>query len=382
MKTNIAICLFFLVVNVFAGEACQAAESPPEITAKSAIVIEAMTGKVLYAKEADERRYPASTTKMMTLITALEYGKMDDIVTVSENAANTEGSSLWLSQGETLTMRDMLYGIMLVSGNDATVSVAEHISGSVDKFAKLMTEKAHLIGAANTNFTNSSGLPDPNHYSTAHDLARIAAYGYKNDEFRSIVSTKNIVIPWQGKEHDRDLYNENRLLWLYDGANGVKTGYTDAAGRCLVSGAQRRGIQLVAVVLDSERMWDDSMALLDYGFKQVNPMTVFRKGDVLKTVPVSNGEAKFVQLMTSADVIVPVTEEEKNQIHTVIDVEPKVGAPLDSGQKLGVARVYYKDKEIASVDLVTVESVEHKSFFTKVWSSIWNIFTFVLHNFA
>ncbi|CUH94073.1 putative secreted protein [Propionispora sp. 2/2-37] len=382
MKTNIAICLFVIVVNVFSGNICKAAEAPPEITAKSAIVIEAMTGKVLYAKDAEERRYPASTTKIMTLITALEYGKMDDIVTASENAANTEGSSLWLSKGETLTMRDMLYGIMLVSGNDATVSVAEHISGSVDEFAKLMTEKAHLIGAVSTNFTNSSGLPDPNHYSTAHDLARIAAYGYKNDEFRKIVSTKNIIIPWPGKEHDRDLYNENRLLWLYDGANGVKTGYTDAAGRCLVSGAQRHGIQLVAVVLDSERMWDDSMVLLDYGFKQVRLMTVFRKGDILKTVAVSNGEAKSVQLMTSADINIPVTEEEKNQIHTVIDVESKVEAPLDSGQKLGVVRIYYKDKEIAAADLVAVEAVAHKSFFTKVWSSLWNIFTFVLHNFA
>lgn len=171
----------------------------PDISAKSAIVIEATTGKVLYSKNADERRYPASTTKMMTLIVALEQGNLNDLVTASANAANTEGSSLWLQPGERLKMLDMLYGMMLVSGNDATVAIAEHIAGSVDSFARRMTDKAHSIGAQNTNFTNSSGLPDPNHYSTAADLARIAAYGYHNPLFTKIVSTQHTNIPWGEK---------------------------------------------------------------------------------------------------------------------------------------------------------------------------------------
>ena len=174
------ICRFVILclsINLISPAFAQAAPGLPDLTAKTAIVIEASTGKVLYEKQADERRYPASTTKIMTLITALEHGNIEDIVTTSATAASTEGSSLWLAPGEKLKMLDMLYGIMLISGNDATVAVAEHISGSVGNFAKLMTEKAHAIGAVNSNFVNTSGLPDPNHYSTARDLARITAYG-------------------------------------------------------------------------------------------------------------------------------------------------------------------------------------------------------------
>ena len=209
-----------IVVSVVITNVAVAAPIPPNITAKSAIVIDAATGKVLYSKNAEEQRYPASTTKIMSLIVALEHGNLDELVTASKNAANTEGSTLWLTQGEALKMMDLLYGIMLISGNDATVAVAEHISGSVENFAKLMTEKAHAIGAKDTNFTNSSGLPDPKHFTTAHDLARITAYGYKNPLFTEIISTKHKVIPWAGKDSDRDLYNENRMLWLSEGAMG------------------------------------------------------------------------------------------------------------------------------------------------------------------
>lgn len=379
IKTSIYVCLIFTMLF---SPIALAADKPPEITAKSAIIIEAMTGKVLYAKNAEERRYPASTTKIMTLIVALEHGKTDDIITTSANAASTEGSSLWLSQGEQLTMLDMLYGIMLISGNDATVAVAEHISGSVENFAKLMTEKAHAIGAISTNFTNTNGLPDPNHYSTAHDLARIAAYGYKNPLFDEIVSTKNKVVPWAGKDHGRDLYNENRMLWLYEGGNGVKTGYTEVAGRCLVSGAKRDNIQLIAVVLDSDHMWDDSIALLDYGFKQLKPMNIFNEGDIFKTVRVNNGTTDIVRLVTNGGLIVPVSEEDKSELRTVIEAPGKIEAPVSAGQKIGVVRAFYKNTEIATVDLVADGNVERKSFFGLLWGSVWNFFTFFIRNFA
>ena len=176
-----------------------AAPKPPNISAKSAIVIEASTGMILYEKSAETIRYPASTTKIMRLITALEHGNIDDVLSVSANAANTEGSSIYLEVGEKLKMLDMLYGVMLHSGNDATVAVAEHISGSAEKFAQLMTKKAHSIGAVRTHFTNPNGLPDPKHYSTARDLAIITAYGYKNPLFRKIVGTQHKTIPWNNK---------------------------------------------------------------------------------------------------------------------------------------------------------------------------------------
>jgi D-alanyl-D-alanine carboxypeptidase (penicillin-binding protein 5/6) len=368
--------LFITTSTVFA------AANYPNVTAKSAIVMDAATGKVIYSKAAKERRYPASTTKMMSLIVALEHGNLDDVITASPNAASTEGSSLWLTQGEQMTMTDLLYGIMLISGNDATVAVAEHVSGSVQKFAELMTEKAHAIGARDTNFTNSSGLPDPNHYTTAHDLARIAAYGYKNPLFTQIVSTEHKILPPTVKGDIRDLYNENKMLWFYEGGNGVKTGYTDAAGRCLVSGAKRDNIQLIAVVLDSETMWDDSKTLLDFAFSQLKPETVFNQGDILKTTRVANGKSELLKLVANTSIILPVSEKDKDEFSTVIDAPMILEAPITKGQKLGVARVFYNNTEVAAVDLVADESIERKSFFGTLVASAWNIVTFFLKNFA
>lgn len=375
--------LLWLLLFLFAAPALAwGAGKEPDISAKSAILIEASTGKVLYAKRANDRRPPASTTKMMTLIVALERGNLDDIVTTSANAASTEGSSLWLTPGEQLTLKNMLYGMMLVSGNDATVAVAEHIAGSVDKFAALMTEKAKAIGATNTHFANSSGLPDPRHYSTAADLAKIAAYGYKNPVFRQIVSTKHAIIPWAGKKHDRDLYNENKLLWLFDGGDGVKTGYTEEAGRCLVSGAQRNGVQLIAVVLDDDRMWEDSMKLLAYGFTQVNPFTMVKRDDIMKTIRVGSGKEEYVKLVAAGDITVAAGADDKDQFSLAVDAPSRIEAPVAAGQKIGTIKTMYKNKEIASVDLVAAEAVERKSFFHLLWGSLWSFFTFIVRNFA
>ncbi|MDT8901116.1 D-alanyl-D-alanine carboxypeptidase family protein [Anaeroselena agilis] len=374
----IALILFLFTTTATAW----GAPAEPSITAKSAIVIEASTGRIIYAKAAADRRPPASTTKMMTLIVALEHGKLDDIVTASPKASATEGSTMWLAPGEQLKLGDLLYGMMLVSGNDATVAVAEHISGSLDKFARLMTEKAHAIGAINTNFTNSSGLPDPKHYSTAADLARIAAYGYKNPLFSKIVGTKHIVVPWPGKDHDRDLYNENKLLWQYEGGNGVKTGYTDEAGRCLVSGAKRKDIQLVAVVLDGDRMWEDSIKLLDYGFSRTQPVKMFGQGDIMKTVKVIDGKKEQVRLVAASALSVPALAGDREGFSTVIEAPDRIDAPVVAGQKLGTVKTFYRNTEIASVDLLATEQIERKSFFSLLWGSLWSFFTFIVRNLA
>jgi D-alanyl-D-alanine carboxypeptidase (penicillin-binding protein 5/6) len=263
-----------------------------------------------------------------------------------------------------MKLSDLLYGMMLVSGNDATVAVAEHIAGSVDAFAKLMTAKAHEIGAVNTSFVNSSGLPDPNHYTTARDLALIAAYGYKNPMFRQIVSTKEKQVPWAAKNYNRELFNENRMLWLYDGGNGVKTGYTDAAGRCLVSAANRNGVQLVSVVLDSEFMWNDSIALLDYGFPRVQPVDVLHKGDIVKTVDVISGKKSSLELKADALIRIPVVEGEHSKFKTVVEAPNQVSASIHQGDPVGRVKVMYEDREVAAANLVAAESIEKKSFFS------------------
>ncbi|MEN6412249.1 MAG: D-alanyl-D-alanine carboxypeptidase family protein [Veillonellales bacterium] len=352
-----ALCLFLLTVFSPIGFGAGIA---PDVTAKAAIVMEASTGKVLYEKNGEERHYPASTTKMMTLILALENGSMDDVVTVSDNAANTEGSSMELAAGEQLKLRDLLYGIALVSGNDATVAVAEHLSGSVENFARLMTQKAHAIGAVNTNFVNSSGLPDPNHYSTAHDLARIAAYGYKNPAFAEIVGCRHQTVSREG--WTQELYNENKMLRNYQGGNGVKTGYTIAAGRCLVSGAKRGNVQLIAVVLNSPDMWEDSTALLDFGFSQVQAFDVFHEGDVLKTVKVTHGKKDFINLVAGENLSVPLfSPNDRSRFQTVFEVPDTIQAPVTQGQKVGIAKVLYQNKEVGRVNLVAAESIDQKS---------------------
>lgn len=255
-----------LSVALLSGTSAAQAQSENDsflpVTAWSAILIDGHTKEVVYQKDADVRRYPASTTKMMTLLVALERADMNDVVTVSAKAANTEGSSLELKTGEKIVMKDLLLGMMLESGNDAAVAVAEHVAGSVPAFAKLMNEKAKQIGATHTHFVNPNGLPNVNHYTTARDLALIAAYGYEHYPlFRKIVSTKEARIPHHSIE------NTNQLLWTYKGADGVKTGTTDAAGYCLVSSATRNKKQFIAVVLHSEDRWRDSKVLLDYAFE-------------------------------------------------------------------------------------------------------------------
>ena len=338
----------------------------PDVTARSAIVMEAKTGHVLYERNADQRMFPASTTKMMTLITALEDGNLDDIVTVSRNAAETDGSTLWLEAGERIRLENLLYGMMMVSGNDATVAVAEHMDGSVSAFARRMTKRAHELGAKSTNFMNSSGLPDENHYTTARDLAWIAIHGFTVPGFEEIVSTKEGIFPWV---HDPSHFmrNENQMLWLYEGANGIKTGYTDAAGRCLVSSAKRDGIQLVAVVLDALYMWNDSIAMLDEGFRQVTTRKVVTGGRVEKTLPVSSGRKKTVDVKTTEDIQLP--EFSNGIVHYELQYElPKeVHAPVAEGDRIGTLHILLEGREVAATPLVTTESIEQKSFFRKVW---------------
>ena len=340
----------------------------PSVTARSAVVLEARTGRVLYERNMDERRFPASTTKIMTLIVALENGNLDDVVRVGKHAAGTEGSTLWLEEGDEITLRELLYGMMMHSGNDATVAIAEHIAGSVDRFARLMTDKAHELGARDTNFVNANGLPDDAHYTTAHDMALIAAYGYSLPEFEDIVSTKEITFPWV-KDDTHRLRNENQMLWLYEGGNGVKTGYTDAAGRCLVAGAKRDGIQLVSVVLDSNWMWNDSILLLDYGFAHIDRTTVVREGTQVGTVAVTGGRTRRIGVQAKETVVLPAIDGAAGYEQQV-DLPRDIKAPVKKGDVVGTLRVLYEGREVAKTDLVAMQGAERKSFFLTLWNNV------------
>jgi D-alanyl-D-alanine carboxypeptidase (penicillin-binding protein 5/6) len=241
------------------------------IKAESAILINANTGKIIYHNNAWQIMKPASTTKIMTTILALEKVSLDRIVTVSYDATRRTGTSLHLKPYERISMRYLLYGVMLTSGNDAAAATAHAISGSEAAFSRLMTAKAKKIGMRNTQYKNASGLPAKGHYTTAYDMAILARYALKNGHFAKIVSTKTKTITsyYKSKSRTRTIRNHNKLLWKYPATIGVKTGYTIAAGGCLVSAAQKNGVTLIAVVMKTHFIYADSIKLFNYGFSKV-----------------------------------------------------------------------------------------------------------------
>lgn len=239
------------------------------ISAASAVLINSQTGNAVYEKNADKKMPMASTTKIMTAICAIENTNTNMPVKIDSRAAGIEGSSIYLSAGEVISIKELLYGMMLNSGNDAATALAIATSGSVEEFSLLMNKTARRIGAVSTHFVNPSGLYDENHYTTARDLARITAYAMKNPLFRHIVSTRELKISSNAEGGVRYLKNHNKLLWQYDGCTGVKTGYTKKCGRCLVSSCKKTGTELIAVTLNAPDDWRDHKALFDYGFSSV-----------------------------------------------------------------------------------------------------------------
>ncbi len=332
------------------------------ITAKSAILIEATTGRVLYEKNAFEKMPMASTTKIMTAIIAIENCDLDDIVVVSSNAGAVGESSIWLAEGEKMTMSDMLFGLMLASGNDAAVAIAEHVAGSVDTFSDMMNAKAKEIGAYNTNFCNPNGLPADNHYTTAYDLALISAYAMNNDFFRELVKTQYKTIPWEGHEYNRVVKNKNKLLWKYDGGNGIKTGYTKAAGRCLSAAAQRDGMQLISIVLSASDMFGDCMKLMDYGFENYSSKLIQKAGEYIGDVNVKQGVEDYFRVYTQQDIYYPLTDEEFGRIEKRVYLEKELDAPVLEGQKAGYVDIWLGNNQIYSAALKAPNTIGENSY--------------------
>lgn len=243
--------------------------APENVSAVSAIVIEAQTGTVLWEQNSREKRAMASTTKIMTALLTIEAGDLDREFTVDPLAIMVEGTSMGLREGDRVSRRDLLYGILLPSGNDAANAAAVSVSGSVTAFVKLMNSRARELGLNDTHFATPSGLDAEGHYTTAYDLAKLAAYALRDDTFREIVGCTSADVEFGNPPYKRTLYNSNKMLKRYDGAIGVKTGFTDNARRCLVSAAERDGATLVAVTLNAPDDWNDHTKMLDYGFTQV-----------------------------------------------------------------------------------------------------------------
>ncbi len=264
-----------LTATGFWPSAAAAAPSPPSVRADAAILMDLRTGQVLYSMRPDAREYPASTTKILTGLIALELGRLDDLVTVKSDVLKADGTSIYLEPGEQETLRDLLYAMFLNSANDAAVAVADYVAGNTTDFARLMNAVAAKAGATKSNFVNPNGLVDKNHYTTARDLALIARYAMHNPTFAAMVSTRTHDMPWPEKDDERHLINQNHFLSRYEYATGVKPGYTTQAKDTLVASASKDGIDLVAVIMRANGggIWTDAERLMDYGFA-VAPKTV------------------------------------------------------------------------------------------------------------
>ena len=322
------------------------------ISAHSDILMDACTGRVLYEKQADEQSLIASTTKIMTALVVCEQCNVLDRMKIPKEAVGIEGSSMYLQEGEVLTVQELLYGLMLHSGNDAAVALAIYCGGTVEGFAQLMNDKAHRLGMDSSHFVNPHGLDAPGHYSTARDMAVLAAYAMENPIFRQTVSTKTV------NAGNRSLRNHNKLLWQVEGADGVKTGFTKAAGRILVSSATRQDRRLVAVTINAPDDWQDHKALLEEGFSQYSICPIITKGECLGTVEIAGGESGTVSLLAAEDFSYALTLQEHPEI--VISGPGFVYAPVVQGQAAGYAYICLNEKPVGKVPLIYGLTVEQR----------------------
>lgn len=336
-------------------------------SAKAMCLIEASTGRVLVEKNSNASLAMASTTKIMTAITALDNcDNIDEVFEVSPKAIGIPGTSLYLRKGEKHTLRDLLYGLMLVSGNDASVAIGEHVSGSMEHFVDQMNFTAHRLGLKHTHFENTHGLDEKGHYTSAYDLAIIAAYALGNPTFREIVSTQNIKIT-NADGKDRYLCNKNKLLRTFDGTIGVKTGFTDDAGRCLVSAAERDGMRLVCVVLNCGPMFEDSAKLLQWGFDNYKMYDLTEKVDFYPQLVVEGGEKQSVQIGHNHKFMYPLTENELDKISTNVEIVPSLKPVLKAGSDVGKFEIFFDKELLFSGNIVTMEDVKARSFKQRIF---------------
>ena len=327
--------------------------------AQSMVVIEAKSGRVLNEKNAKTRRPMASTTKIATAITVIENEKnIQREIVVPNEAQGVEGSSIYLQAGERIKIIDLLYGLMLQSGNDCAVALALSVCDSIEEFSLLMNETVKKAGAENTNFVNPHGLHDDNHYTTAIDLAKITAYALKNKIFANIVSTKKYTCRWDGKEYDRVLINKNKILSTYEGGNGVKTGYTKKAGRCLVASAKKNGMEIIAVVLNCGPMFEDCKNLMDDAFenyKMVNFSEYFC-GKIMANV--FKGKEKQVALSVSKGRTYPLNKKEINALTYETENIIEMTAPIEIGKENGKIKIFVENELLFVEKLFTIKDVD------------------------
>jgi len=350
------------------GQAYAVSENSLSVSAKAAVLLEADTGRILYEKNKDQQLSMASTTKIMTALIALESGNLDEPFTVDAEAIRVEGSSMGLREGDIVTLRTLVCGMLLPSGNDAANAGAVRVAGSVEEFASLMNRRAEAIGMENTHFVTPSGLDDDAHYSTAHDMAKLARVAISNSLFREISSRSTVQVSFGNPPYNRWLTNHNRLLKEYKGAIGLKTGFTKKSGRCLVSAAERDGVRLIAVTLNAPNDWQDHTKMLDYGFRNVKPISLPINCTALMLQAVGGVKETF-GVTTLTIPTVNVAEQDLSRITQKVVVSPFYYAPIRAGDAVGQVELYLDGEKIGGCTLIAKEGVEQR--ITEIKLSFW-----------
>ncbi|WP_271410581.1 D-alanyl-D-alanine carboxypeptidase family protein [Pseudomonas sp. Q1-7] len=371
-----------LIVAPASMAAQQIIPSPPQLAAKSYVLMDAQSGQVLVENNGDQRLPPASLTKLMTAyIATLEIRKGQigetDPVTISEHAWRTGGSRMFVQVNTQVSMSDLLHGIIIQSGNDASVAVAEHIAGSEDAFADMMNTTAEKLGMANSHFMNATGLPNPEHYSTAHDMATLArAIIYEDPAHYAIYSQKEFF--WNNIKQP----NRNLLLWRDKTVDGLKTGHTEEAGYCLVASAVRDNMRLIAVVFGTnseQARAAETQKLLTYGFRFFETQSFYQKGAELAKAQVWKGESREVKAGLAQDLTMTLPRGQAKKLQASMTLNPQLIAPIKQGDVIGKVDVKLEDQVVHSADLIALETVEEGGFFRRLWDSI-RLFFYGLFN--
>lgn len=373
--------IFFIFIFILSPKIALAAE-PPDINAAAYVLMSSDTGEVLAKNNADVKRFPASTTKLMTMtliMEAIKNGEIDlnDQITTSEYAASMGGSQVYLEAGETRTLEEMLIGIAVGSGNDASVAVAEYMCGTESAFVEKMNQKAQELGMKNTNYVNPHGLHDENHYTTAEDMANLAYYALKY--YPEILNYTSIYeYQFRPDPNPLVLWNTNKLLKWYEGVDGLKTGYTSYAGKNLVATATRNNMRLITVVMGAEEKnghFKETSKLLDFGFNNYVYNKVYDKGTVICSVPVQKGSSEYIDLITG-NISGFLTEKSTNSNYeTNIKINPNIKAPIATGDVLGQLEITVDNKIISSTDLKAITNVPKISLWQCIYQTVDNIFS-------
>lgn len=331
------------------------------LNSKNAILYDNTYNQVLYEKNAYDRVPNASTTKVLTAIVAYEKGNLSDIVTVSKNAANVGGSGINLRSGDKITLEDLIKGLLVRSGNDSAVAIAEHVGGSVEKFCEIMNDKAKEIGLNDTNFVTPHGLDKENHYSTAYDLVKMSEYLLEIDVLKNIVNQKNVAI--KINNHSVTLGTTNEMLSFYEGADGVKTGFTGNAGRCLITSATRNGRQLISVILGcgtKNQRTSDSIKLLDFGFENYEVVNVCNNMKREFEIEVEKGKSDKYKIILSGEVLLPIKKGTSELIAYQYEIKSDLKAPLKADENVGKIYILYDNKLIKTININLPQNIERK----------------------